>query len=125
MLKEREIELNDSNGLDGLLLTPIQRLPRYIILLENVAKSLKKNKQHCMVLDDAIKKLKHTTSKANTLIAIDSIGKCSLELHEQGVFLLQDNFNIKGKYKAEVFLFEKVVVFTTEVKKMSFSRVMK
>lgn len=103
-------------GLASNLLTPIQRLGKYILFLEQIQKELlKKDGFASDNIYKAIEIVRKQMSRGNDYIAIDSIKECPINLLEQGSFVMREKFNVikPRKYEAMLFLFEKMLVFTT------------
>lgn len=113
-MKERQKSLGDLLDLSSYLLTPIQRLGKYILLLENIQKALQKENKYSENVEMAIEMLRREMRIGNDFIAIDSIEKLPITLDQSGSFVFRDVFNIQRprKYEATLFLFENVLVFT-------------
>lgn len=96
------------------LLNPIQRLGRYILLLENLQKSVRRS----ACLDPAIEILKSNMTKGNDSIAVESILKVpeTVDLYKKGSYIDREKFVMlkPRRQEAVIFLFEDIVVFTTE-----------
>ncbi|KAF5271384.1 hypothetical protein FQA39_LY08182 [Lamprigera yunnana] len=111
----RERELNDQLGLSSHLLTPIQRLGKYILLLKQINEELTKSGIVCDAVVCALNIVKSQMSIGNDYIAVDSIKKCPVALLEHGSFVMSDKFTIlkPKKYEAVIFFFEEIIVITT------------
>ncbi|KAK9730728.1 RhoGEF domain [Popillia japonica] len=114
IIKDRQAELEDQYTCDSYLLNPVQRPGRYRLLLEKLEKELAKTGETCQALSDAVKLVSDKITEANTLMTIDSIKKCPINLKTMGPFIMKEAFNIKRKYKSVVFLFKNIVVFCIE-----------
>lgn len=97
------------------MLTPIQRLGKYILFLENISKELNKSGVHSAKVQTALNIVKEAMTRGNDFIAICSIRDCPLNLiKEAGSFVMREEFHIlkPKKLVSIVFLFEAIVVFT-------------
>ncbi|CAH0556788.1 unnamed protein product [Brassicogethes aeneus] len=116
VIEKRQQELEDKLSLNSYLLTPVQRLGKYILLLKEIKKELGKTLSDYRGVEDVIHLLEMFMSQGNNELAIDSIKNHPYEITEFGAFLLRDDFevSIKRKWKTTmtVFLFKKLVVFT-------------
>ena len=112
--QEKQEKLNDRLDLSSYLLNPIQRLGRYILLLENLKKSLTTAK--CETLTEAIQFLKKTMKRGNDYVALDSIARCpkNIDFSTTGSFILREKFNMLKPRKGErmLFLFDKIIILT-------------
>ncbi|KAK5646169.1 hypothetical protein RI129_004633 [Pyrocoelia pectoralis] len=115
IVMKREKELNDHLGLGSHLLTPIQRLGKYTLFLEQIEKELRRENRTCIYITFAIELVRTQMATGDLYIAVDSIRGCPINLLEQGTLLLKENFNVlkPKKYEAVLFLFEKILIFTT------------
>ncbi|KAG5896713.1 hypothetical protein JTB14_014589 [Gonioctena quinquepunctata] len=97
------------------LLTPVQRLGKYILFLENIEKELKKLNMPIGSTQMALDIVKSEMSKGNDYVAIDSIQNSPISKLDYGSFKMREHFSITKPRRVEamVFLFENVVVLTT------------
>nr|XP_008193316.1 PREDICTED: uncharacterized protein LOC103313000 [Tribolium castaneum] len=118
-VKRRQTELKDKLGLASYLLTPIQRMGKYVLLLEQIQKELNKKQQSLEKIETAVSVIRGVMRKGNDYIAIDSIKQCEIDLRLQGSFIMRSLFNISKprKFVSMVFLFENVIVFTEKLSK--------
>lgn len=121
ILKEMQIKFNDKLELNAYLLTPIQRLGKFPLLLENMATELEKVQQPNTKISEAITLVKKEMLNGNDQIAIDSITNCPIPLVEYGPYRMKDTFQcVKPKRGTMcVFLFEKIIVLTIPSQKTS------
>lgn len=114
MIQDRQRKLKDRLDLMSYLLNPIQRLGRYILLLENLQKAVRKSER----LDPAVEILKTNMTKGNDAIAVESILQLpqSLDLYTKGSYIDREKFIMTKPKRQEIviFLFEEIVVFTVE-----------
>ncbi|GJQ86150.1 hypothetical protein Trydic_g13431 [Trypoxylus dichotomus] len=114
VIEDRQKKLRDRLDLMSYLLNPIQRLGRYILLLENLQKSVRRS----ACLDPAIEILKTNMTKGNDSIAVESILRIpeTLDLYRKGSYIDREKFMMIKPRRQEIvlFLFEGIVVLTTE-----------
>lgn len=99
------------------MLAPIQRLGKYILLLDKISKELSKKDQSSDSIHAALEIVKKEMSKGNDYVAIYSIKDCPVKLAEEaGSFKMREKFTIlkPRKFESVVFLFEEIIVFTIE-----------
>lgn len=98
------------------LLTPLQRLGKYILLLENIEKELKILELAHQNIRDAIILVKSVMSKGNDCVAIESIQNSLISKIDYGSFIMRDKFTIIKPRRLDsiVFLFSNFVVFTIQ-----------
>lgn len=98
------------------LLTPVQRLGRYILFIENIEKELKKVDGTCENIQKALKIVKSVMSRGNDCVAIESIQKSPISKVDYGSFIMREKFTLIKPRRLEimVFLFSNIVVFTVE-----------
>lgn len=98
-------------------MAPIQRLPKYMLLLENIKKELyKMGVKKVTKLIIAINIIKEELNKGNDYIAIESIHEWPvMNKMDLGPFIMRDIFIIRNprKFESMIFLFNKMLVFTT------------
>lgn len=125
----RQEELGDRLGLNSYLLKPIQRLPHYKLLFNQMIDALLKNIEDdtlkpiiaiCCKTEKSIKILLETV---NNSIHINDIENClDFNVMHQGKFRKVDTFDIHDKsthqlYRGQLFLFEKSLVYTEQMNK--------
>lgn len=115
IIKEMQETFEERLDFSAYLLTPVQRLGRYILFLENIEKQLKKLNLPVEHAQTAIAILKDEMSKGNDSVAIESIENSPISKMDYGSFKMREKFSINKprKVDAMVFLFSNVVVFTT------------
>lgn len=98
------------------LLTPVQRLGRYILFIENIEKELKKMDGICENIQKALKIVKSVMSRGNDCVAIESIQRSPISKVDFGSFIMREKFTLTKPRRLEimVFLFSNIVVFTVE-----------
>jgi 3-polyprenyl-4-hydroxybenzoate decarboxylase len=104
-------------GLASYLLTPIQRLGKYILILEKIKKELIKAKKPIEKVCAAIEVVRKVMRKGNDFIAMDSIKNSDIDLLMQGSFIMRAVFNVlkPRKFVSMVFLFENAIIFTEKI----------
>lgn len=114
VIKKRQQELGDRLDLSSYLLTPIQRLGKYILILENIRKELKKLDEPSDHIAHALDIIKKQMKIGNDSIAIDSIKNCPINLLNYGSFLMREKFNVikPRRIEAMLFMFQDIVVIT-------------
>ncbi|GAB0090774.1 hypothetical protein DMENIID0001_055370 [Sergentomyia squamirostris] len=118
-------EIGDRLGIQSLLLQPIQRMPRYVMLLENILKEMAKHledtpeiKNQVAALSRALKAVMRLTKCVNASMNVNDIVECyEINLFHQGKFRDFDPFDLydnetRRRYKGHLFLFEKCIVYT-------------
>ncbi|XP_066143646.1 uncharacterized protein [Euwallacea fornicatus] len=116
LLKERQETIQDKLDLSAYLLTPVQRLGKYKLFLENIIKQLEKENKSSALAQDSLSMIKKYLSRGNDSVAIASILRSPLHTKDYGSFIAREKFSMIKPKKMEivVFLFEGVVVFTQE-----------
>ncbi|ERL93150.1 hypothetical protein D910_10448, partial [Dendroctonus ponderosae] len=116
LIKEKQERINDKLDLSAYLLTPIQRLGKYKLFLENIIKQLQKDDRPIGLVQLSLDMVKKYMSKGNDAVALASILFSPLHTKDYGSFIAREKFTVLKPKKAEmmVFLFEGVVVFTVE-----------
>lgn len=104
--------------LSSYLLVPIQRLCRYVLLLQSLARECNRENYPCSSLTQACTYLESEIRKENDLVAIDQIVESKVDLSSQGTILLRNEFSVwttnrKNPFPAMAFLFEKSLLITT------------
>uniref|UniRef100_A0A5S6QFK6 DH domain-containing protein n=1 Tax=Trichuris muris TaxID=70415 RepID=A0A5S6QFK6_TRIMR len=113
----RQLVLLDKLDLSSYLLKPVQRMGKYVLMLDQLIKGCAADDdEQINLLQEAKKMVIFQLRHGNDLLAMDSIRGCDLSLKEQGSLLRQDEFIVfKGrvghKCIRRVFLFENLVLF--------------
>lgn len=113
----KQEELGERLDLGSYLLTPIQRLGKYILFLKGINEQLNKKYLCSPTVQAALDMVRELMSRANDYIAIDSIKNCPINLSKDGgSFVMREKFNIlrPTKFESMVFFFEKIIVFAVE-----------
>lgn len=108
-------ELGDRLDIASYLLAPIQRLGKYILLLDKINMELGKKGKSSKLINAALEIVKKEMSKGNDYVAICSIKNSPIKLaDEAGSFKMRETFTIlkPKKFESVVFLFEEIIVFT-------------
>lgn len=129
--QERQNQVGDKLGLNSFLLQPIQRLPRYKLLLSEINKEVLKLiadalmdsvKDEIGVLCKAEKRLERFIDVVNEAMSINDICECyELNLFHQGKFRKMFEMDVydwdrRRKYPAKIFFFEKCIIYTEKIK---------
>ncbi|XP_065074372.1 uncharacterized protein LOC135698371 [Ochlerotatus camptorhynchus] len=129
--QERQNQVGDKLGLNSFLLQPIQRLPRYKLLLSEINKEVLKLiadalmdsvKDEIGILCKAEKRLERFIDVVNEAMSINDICECyELNLFHQGKFRKMFEMDIydwdrRRRYPAKIFFFEKCIVYTEKIK---------
>lgn len=129
--QERQNQVGDKLGLNSFLLQPIQRLPRYKLLLAEINKEALKLiadalmdtvKDEIGVLCKAEKRLERFIDIVNEAMSINDICECyELNLFHQGKFRKMFEMDVydwdrRRRYPAKVFFFEKCIIYTEKIK---------
>uniref|UniRef100_A0A1Q3FK88 Putative guanine nucleotide exchange factor for rho and rac gtpase n=1 Tax=Culex tarsalis TaxID=7177 RepID=A0A1Q3FK88_CULTA len=129
--QERQHAVEDKLGLNSFLLQPIQRLPRYKLLLAEVNKEVLKLiadslldsvKDEIGVLCKAEKRLEKFIDVVNEAMSINDIQECyELNLFHQGKFRKMFEVDIydwdrRRRYPGKMFFFEKCIIYTEKIK---------
>ncbi|CDW58584.1 Putative phospholipid binding protein [Trichuris trichiura] len=113
----RQLVLLDKLDLSSYLLKPVQRMGKYVLMLDQLIKGCAADDdEQVNLLQQAKEMVIFQLRHGNDLLAMDSIRGCDLNLKEQGNLLRQDEFVVfKGrvghKCVRRVFLFENLVLF--------------
>ncbi|KFD70850.1 hypothetical protein M514_01199, partial [Trichuris suis] len=113
----RQLVLLDKLDLSSYLLKPVQRMGKYVLMLDQLIKGCAADDdEQVNLLQQAKEMVIFQLRHGNDLLAMDSIRGCDLNLKEQGSLLRQDEFVVfKGrvghKCVRRVFLFENLVLF--------------
>ncbi|KAL1245297.1 Puratrophin-1 [Trichinella spiralis] len=113
----KQFQLCDKLDLSSYLLKPVQRMGKYVLMLEQLIKACSNSEREQLGLlrdakDMVIFQLRH----GNDLLAMDLIRGCDVSLTEQGNLIRQDEFLVlkcKGGTKScrRIFLFEDLILF--------------
>ncbi|KRZ78766.1 Puratrophin-1, partial [Trichinella papuae] len=113
----KQFQLCDKLDLSSYLLKPVQRMGKYVLMLEQLIKACSNSEREQLELlkdakDMVIFQLRH----GNDLLAMDLIRGCDVSLTEQGSLIRQDEFAVlkcKGGTKScrRIFLFEDLILF--------------
>lgn len=114
--QERQEEIGDKLDLSAYLLTPLQRLGKYKLFLENIIKQLIKDGQQTELANEALEMIKKYLRKGNDQVAIASILLSPIHPKDYGSFISREKFTMTKPKKMDVmvFLFEKIIIFTVE-----------
>ncbi|XP_058828396.1 triple functional domain protein-like [Topomyia yanbarensis] len=129
--QERQNEVGDKLGLNSFLLQPIQRLPRYKLLLAEINKEVLKLiadsvldsvKDEIAVLCKAEKRLERFIDVVNEAMSINDIRECyEINLFHLGKFRKMFEMDIydwdrRRRYPGKIFFFEKCIIYTEKFK---------
>ncbi|GLV42422.1 Puratrophin-1-like [Carabus blaptoides fortunei] len=114
---KKQKQLRDPLDLASYLLTPIQRLGKYCLLMKSLTRECEKENICNEKVKKATEMLQQQMSLGNNLIATDSIVGCEVSLREQGGLLLRDTFTVspptkRMPFEAMVFLFQEALIIT-------------
>ncbi|XP_007938581.1 puratrophin-1 [Orycteropus afer afer] len=113
--KDKQQALGDHLDLASYLLKPIQRMGKYALLLQELARASQRPGQELGALRAAQSLVRFQLRHGNDLLAMDAIQGCDVNLKEQGQLVRQDEFTVRaGRHKAlrRVFLFEELLLFS-------------
>ncbi|CAH7070246.1 Plekhg4 [Phodopus roborovskii] len=113
--KEKQQALGDHLDLASYLLKPIQRMSKYALLLQELARACGGPAQELSALQAAQSLVHFQLRHGNDLLAMDAIQGCDVNLKEQGQLVRQDEFTVRaGRHKScrRVFLFEELLLFS-------------
>ncbi|XP_052901390.1 uncharacterized protein LOC128307759 isoform X2 [Anopheles moucheti] len=129
--QRRQQEVDDKLGLNSFLLQPIQRLPRYKLLLAEINKEILKQMEDTLlesvkdeigILCKAEKRLERFIDIVNEAMSINDIQECyEINLFSQGKFRKMFEVDIydwdhRRRYPAKLFLFERSAIYSEKVK---------
>uniref|UniRef100_A0A182JXU9 DH domain-containing protein n=1 Tax=Anopheles christyi TaxID=43041 RepID=A0A182JXU9_9DIPT len=129
--QRRQQEVDDKLGLNSFLLQPIQRLPRYKLLLAEINKEILKQMEDTLlesvkdeigILCKAEKRLERFIDIVNEAMSINDIQECyEINLFSQGKFRKMFEVDIydwdhRRRYPAKIFLFERSAIYAEKVK---------
>ncbi|XP_076988809.1 puratrophin-1 [Tamandua tetradactyla] len=113
--KDKQQALGDHLDLASYLLKPIQRMSKYALLLQELARACGGPVQEQNALQAAQSLVRFQLQHGNDLLAMDAIQGCDVNLKEQGQLVRQDEFVVRtGRHKSlrRVFLFEELLLFS-------------
>uniref|UniRef100_A0A2K6UGZ4 Pleckstrin homology and RhoGEF domain containing G4B n=1 Tax=Saimiri boliviensis boliviensis TaxID=39432 RepID=A0A2K6UGZ4_SAIBB len=116
--KDKQRELGDKTDLASCLLRPVQRVAKYVLLLQDLLKEAGRGPGHGQELDElraAEAMVCFQLRRGNDLLAMDAIRGCDVNLKEQGQLRCRDEFVVlcgRKKYARHVFLFENLILFS-------------
>ncbi|XP_073913027.1 puratrophin-1 [Castor canadensis] len=113
--KDKQQALGDHLDLASYLLKPIQRMSKYALLLQELARACGGPVQELSALRAAQSLVHFQLRHGNDLLAMDAIQGCDVNLKEQGQLVRQDEFMVRaGRHKSlrRVFLFEELLLFS-------------
>uniref|UniRef100_A0A286Y5K7 Pleckstrin homology and RhoGEF domain containing G4 n=1 Tax=Cavia porcellus TaxID=10141 RepID=A0A286Y5K7_CAVPO len=113
--KDKQQALGDQLDLASYLLKPIQRMSKYALLLQELARACGGPVQELNALQAAQSLVHFQLRHGNDLLAMDAIQGCDVNLKEQGQLVRQDEFMVRaGRHKSlrRVFLFEELLLFS-------------
>lgn len=93
---------------------PIQRMGKYILMLEGISKELEKQNIVSENVKLATSIIREYMAKGNTHLELQDIENFPLDICQTGLFIIKENFylmKIKGKLQRTVFLFEQFIMF--------------
>lgn len=117
-LSECQKKLNDKLNLNAHLLTPIQRITKYRLLLEDLLRQTQNERLTC-----ALNCISNTLDKINKNLSCNLKGLPD-ELRNKGSIILQGEFKVtksNNKYykiksvRKHLFLFETIIIFSTPI----------
>lgn len=124
----RQEEVEDTLGVFSFLMQPIQRLPKYRLLLDEIIKEIMKSDFNmsnemklamaaCCIAQKSLNKVIEAANGAISLADIDYVDENRINISKLGIFLKTDVFKMKDyttkrKYRGKLFLFEKSVIYT-------------
>ncbi|XP_060041341.1 puratrophin-1 isoform X2 [Erinaceus europaeus] len=113
--KDKQKALGDHLDLASYLLKPIQRMSKYALLLQELARACGGPVQELSALQAAQSLVRFQLRHGNDLLAMDAIQGCDVNLKEQGQLVRQDEFTVRsGRHKSlrRIFLFEDLLLFS-------------
>ncbi|KAF3817746.1 hypothetical protein GH733_013033 [Mirounga leonina] len=113
--EDKQQMLGDHLDLASYLLKPIQRMSKYALLLQELARACGGAVQELSALRAAQSLVRFQLRHGNDLLAMDAIQGCDVNLKEQGQLVRQDEFMVRtGRRKSlrRVFLFEELLLFS-------------
>ncbi|XP_066099058.1 puratrophin-1 [Saccopteryx bilineata] len=113
--KDKQRALGDHLDLASYLLKPVQRMSKYALLLQELARACGGPMPELSALQAAQSLVRFQLQHGNDLLAMDAIQGCDVNLKEQGQLVRQDEFTVRaGRHKSlrRVFLFEELLLFS-------------
>ncbi|XP_005664482.1 puratrophin-1 isoform X1 [Sus scrofa] len=113
--RDKQQALGDHLDLASYLLKPIQRMSKYALLLQELARACGGAVQELSALRAAQSLVRFQLRHGNDLLAMDAIQGCDVNLKEQGQLVRQDEFMVRaGRHKSlrRIFLFEELLLFS-------------
>ncbi|XP_057568651.1 puratrophin-1 [Hippopotamus amphibius kiboko] len=113
--RDKQQALGDHLDLASYLLKPIQRMSKYALLLQELARACGGPVQELSALRAAQSLVRFQLRHGNDLLAMDAIQGCDVNLKEQGQLVRQDEFTVRsGRHKSlrRIFLFEELLLFS-------------
>ncbi|XP_049559731.1 puratrophin-1 [Orcinus orca] len=113
--RDKQQALGDHLDLASYLLKPIQRMSKYTLLLQELARACGGTVPELSALRAAQSLVRFQLRHGNDLLAMDAIQGCDVNLKEQGQLVRQDEFTVcSGRHKSlrRVFLFEELLLFS-------------
>ncbi|KAG5200537.1 hypothetical protein JEQ12_005071 [Ovis aries] len=113
--RDKQQALGDHLDLASYLLKPIQRMSKYALLLQELARACGGPAQELSALRAAQSLVHFQLRHGNDLLAMDAIQGCDVNLKEQGQLVRQDEFTVRcGRHKSlrRIFLFEELLLFS-------------
>uniref|UniRef100_A0A8C3VVF9 Pleckstrin homology and RhoGEF domain containing G4 n=1 Tax=Catagonus wagneri TaxID=51154 RepID=A0A8C3VVF9_9CETA len=113
--RDKQQALGDHLDLASYLLKPIQRMSKYALLLQELARACGGAVQELSALQAAQSLVRFQLRHGNDLLAMDAIQGCDVNLKEQGQLVRQDEFMVRtGRHKSlrRIFLFEELLLFS-------------
>ncbi|KAF5919600.1 hypothetical protein HPG69_000200, partial [Diceros bicornis minor] len=113
--QDKQQALGDQLDLASYLLKPIQRMSKYALLLQELARACGGPTQEQSALRAAQSLVRFQLRHGNDLLAMDAIQGCDVNLKEQGQLVRQDEFTVRtGRHKSlrRIFLFEELLLFS-------------
>lgn len=123
--KARQQQLADLLDLGSYLLKPIQRLGKYALILQQLVKECSAWAEAAACSPDGVRlrdqlqqaedMVRFCLRHGDDLLALDTLYDCGVDLASQGQLLRQEQMTLtrdKKKTLRQVFLFEKVIIFS-------------
>ncbi|XP_020845020.2 puratrophin-1 [Phascolarctos cinereus] len=120
--KDKQRCLGDHLDLASYLLKPIQRMSKYVLLLQELSRTCKEGPgpgwsrgPDLAALHAACDLVRFQLRHGNDLLAMDAICGCDVNLKEQGQLVRQDEFTVwsgRKRCQRHIFLFEELILFS-------------
>ncbi|XP_068941991.1 puratrophin-1 [Petaurus breviceps papuanus] len=120
--KDKQRCLGDHLDLASYLLKPIQRMSKYVLLLQELSRTCQEGPgpgwsqgPDLAALHAACDLVRFQLRHGNDLLAMDAICGCDVNLKEQGQLVRQDEFTVwsgRKKCQRHIFLFEELILFS-------------